>query len=236
MRHCCTLLFALLASASLPAGALEPFAARYDAYSQGKLAGSASMKLVRDESERWRMDLGIRGSRGFARLLALNIEQSTVFDTAGEVLRPLSQATVKHALFTDTKVLGMFDWQARTARWKGHVDKDRLAPVALQDGDMTALLMNLAVIRDAQPGRELVYRVVENGRAREYRYAVAPATETVSVGELGYDALRVARSNGGSKETVFWVAQGVPTPIRILQRENGEETLDLRLVEYQGVQ
>jgi hypothetical protein len=34
---------------------------------------------------------------------------------------------------------------------------------------------------------------------------------------------------------VIWVARNVPTPIRILQRENGEDTYDLRLVEYRGV-
>jgi hypothetical protein len=28
--------------------------------------------------------------------------------------------------------------------------------------------------------------------------------------------------------------EGVPTPIRILQREGGEDALDLRLVEYTG--
>ena len=33
----------------------------------------------------------------------------------------------------------------------------------------------------------------------------------------------------------FWVASGVPTPIRILQRKDGEDEIDLRLVEYRGV-
>ena len=96
--------------------------------------------------------------------------------------------------------------------------------------------MNLAVIRDAQPGRTLSYRVVENGRARQYEYAVAPQTEIVAVEDLSYDAMRVSRTNGGNDETIFWVASGVPTPIRILQREDGLDVYDLRLVEYQGVQ
>ena len=101
---------------------------------------------------------------------------------------------------------------------------------------MTALLMNLAVIRDAEPGKELAYRVVEQGRARDYRYAVASETETVPVDDMSYDAMRVHRTNGGNDETIFWVASGVPTPIRILQREDGQDSVDLRLVEYQGVQ
>ena len=101
---------------------------------------------------------------------------------------------------------------------------------------MSTLLVNLAVIRDAQPGKALDYRVVDNGRARDYQYAVAAQTEIVNVDDLSYDAMRVARTNGGNDETIFWVANGVPTPVRILQRENGQDTLDLRLVEYQGVQ
>lgn len=230
------LLFGALALASLPALALEPFVATYQAYNEGKLAGAATMQVVRTEGTRWRIDLGIRGTRGFARLAGLNIEQSTVFDAKDEQYRPLSQATVKHAVFTGKKISGVYDWQARSARWQGDVKKTRTAAVPLQDGDMSTLLLNLAVIRDAQPGKALGYRVVDNGRARDYRYAVAAQTEIVNVDDLSYDAMRVARSNGGNDETIFWVANGVPTPVRILQRENGQDALDLRLVEYQGVQ
>ena len=231
-----TLMFCVLALTAMPAFALEPFVATYQAYNEGKLAGAAKMQLVQTDGARWRVDLGIRGTRGFARLAGLNIEQSTVFDTADERYRPLSQGTVKHAVFTGKKISGVYDWQTRSARWQGDVKKNRTAAIPLQEGDMSALLMNLAVIRDAQPGKALNYRVVDNGRARDYQYAVAEQTEIVAVDDLSYDAMRVARTNGGNDETVFWVANGVPTPIRILQRENGQDTIDLRLVEYQGVQ
>lgn len=231
-----TLLIGTLTLVSLPALALEPFVATYQAYNEGKLAGAAKMQVVQTEDARWRVDLGIRGTRGFAWLAGLNIEQSTVFDTRDEQYRPLSQATVKHAVFTGKKMSGVYDWQARSARWQGDVKKTRTAAIPLQDGDMSALLVNLAVIRDAQPGKALSYRVVDNGRVRDYQYAVAAQTEIVNVDDLSYDAMRVARTNGGNDETIFWVANGVPTPVRILQRENGQDTLDLRLVEYQGVQ
>jgi hypothetical protein len=231
-----TLLIGTLTLASLPALALEPFVATYQAYNEGKLAGAAKMQVVQTEDTRWRVDLGIRGTRGFAWLAGLNIEQSTVFDTRDEQYRPLSQATVKHAVFTGKKMSGVYDWQARSARWQGDIKKTRTAAIPLQDGDMSALLVNLAVIRDAQPGKALSYRVVDNGRVRDYQYAVAAQTEIVNVDDLSYDAMRVARTNGGNDKTIFWVANGVPTPVRILQRENGQDTLDLRLVEYQGVQ
>lgn len=238
MKSSCrrALLLCALTLSSAPALALEPFVATYQAYNEGKLAGAAKMQVVQTEGLRWRVDLGIRGTRGFARLAGLNIEQSTVFDTLGERFRPISQGTVKHAVFTGKKTSGVYDWQARSARWQGDVKKTRAASVPLQDGDMSALLMNLAVIRDAQPGKTLSYRVVDTGRARDYQYQVAVQTEIVAVDDLSYDAMRVSRTNGGNDETIFWVANGVPTPIRILQRENGQDTIDLRLVEYQGVQ
>ncbi len=230
------LLIGILTLVSLPTLALEPFVATYQAYNEGKLAGAARMQVVQTGDARWRVDLGIRGTRGFAWLAGLNIEQSTMFDTRGEQYRPLSQATVKHAVFTGKKMSGVYDWQARSAHWQGDIKKTRTTAIPLQDGDMSALLMNLAVIRDAQPGKALSYRVVDNGRARDYQYAVAAQTEIVTVDDLSYDAMRVARTNGGNDETIFWVANGVPTPVRILQREDGQDTLDLRLVEYQGVQ
>ena len=66
-------------------------------------------------------------------------------------------------------------------------------------------------------------------------YQAAPQTENVEVGDLSYNALRVYRTNGGRNETILWIANGVPTPVRILQREDGEDRVDLRLIEYQGV-
>ena len=228
------ILLGLLAFASLPAHALEPFVATYQAYYKGKLAGNAKMQVVQTNEDHWRVDLGIRGNRGFAGLLGLNIEQSTVFDNVDGQFRPLSQATVRHALFMGKKMVGTYDWNARTAQWQGDIKKDRRAPLSLQPGDMSALLMNLAVIRDAAPGKHLDYRVVDNGRIREYQYVVSPEPETVTVEDLSYSALRVSRANGGNDETIFWVADGVPTPVRILQRENGQDGVDLRLVEYQG--
>ncbi|KAF1711422.1 hypothetical protein CSC70_05825 [Pseudoxanthomonas kalamensis DSM 18571] len=227
----------LLALASGSACALEPFSARYLAFNEGKQAGEATLQVVQEANDRWRINLNVRGNRGLAGLLRLNADQSTVFQLEDDRFRPLEQSTVKHALFTGRKVSGRYDWNAHLAHWEGDISKKRRDPVPLRDGDLSTLLMNLAVIRDAQPGATLDYRVVDNGRAREYRYAVAADTEIVQADdELSYDAMRVARSNGGNDDTIFWVASGVPTPVRILQREDGQDGLDLRLVDYQGVQ
>lgn len=234
IRHAA--LLGLLMSATLPALALEPFMASYQAYSAGKLAGNATMQLVQNQDDQWRIDLGVHGNRGLAGLIGLDVEQSTVFDHLQGQYRPLSHSTIKRSLFNGRKVTGLYDWRSGSSRWTGDLKKERRQPVPLREHDLSALLMNLAVVRDARLGQSLAYRVVESGRARDHAYQVAVATETVTVDAMSYEAMRVARTNGGNDETIFWVADGVPTPVRILQRENGADTIDLRLVEYQGVQ
>ena len=212
---------------------LQPFVATYQVFHEGHQLGDATMQLSQLDAPRWRIDLGMKG-RGLMRLTGLNLQQSTLFDSNGTNFRPLSQSTVKRAFLSSRKTVGVYDWNARSARWTGDVKKTRAAPIALQDGDMSGLLIDLAVIRDATPGKTLHYRFVDDGRAREHTWVVAPQTEGISVGELSYDAMRVERIEDGGDQTVLWVAQGVPTPIRILQREDGHDATDLRLIEYKG--
>lgn len=225
--------------AALPASTwtpppLEPFVATYQAFYRGKEAGDATMQVSHGEGSQWRIDMSVRGRKGFASILGLNLEQSTVFRVDGDTYVPLSQSTVRKAVFFGKKVTGVYNWQAGTAQWNGDLKEDRQQPIPLQHGDQSALSLNLSLMRDAQPGRNLSYRYVDVGKVRKYDYRAADATEVVQVGDLSYDALRVYRVNGGDNETILWIANGVPTPVRILQRDKGEDQVDLRLVEYQG--
>jgi hypothetical protein len=214
---------------------LEPFTATYQAFYKGKEAGDATIRVTHTGGDQWRVDMQVVGRRGFASVLGLNLEQSTVFEKQGTTYVPLSQATVRKGLFLGKKVTGTYDWKAGTAQWLGDLKKERTQPIPLQPGDLSALLINLAIMRDARPGAQLQYRYVDVGRVRQHTYQAAADTENVQVGELSYNALRVSRTNGGNDETILWIANGVPTPVRLLQREDGEDRIDLRLIEYQGV-
>jgi hypothetical protein len=215
---------------------LEPFVAQYQVFKDGRVLGDAIMQVVRNDTRRWRVDLNIRGTEGLVGLAGIAAQQSTVFDVAGTRYRPLAQSTMRKTVFTKKQTVGVYDWRSHQARWTGDVKESRRAPVPLQDGDQSGLLINLAVIRDALPGKSLNYRFVDDGRVRDHRYDVSTQLEEVKVGELSYSAMRVARIQAGNEETVLWVADGVPTPVRLLQRENGEDKYDLRLVDYKGAQ
>jgi hypothetical protein len=222
------------APAPTPARALAPFVAAYEVYRGGKAFGDATLQLAKVDGGRWRVDLGIRGTRGLIGLAGLNLQQSTLFDVSGEQYRPLSQSTVRKALFGNRKSTGVYDWSRHLAQWQGDIKETRRGAVTLQDGDMSGLLINLAVLRDAQPGATLQYRFVDDGRVRNHQYVVAGEREPQVVDEISYSAMRVTRAKGGDEETILWVVEGVPMPIRILQRENGEDVTDLRLKEYKG--
>ena len=228
-----TFALSALAPAAVHADELQPFVATYQVFNDGSELGDATLQLVPVEGQRWRIDLGMKG-RGLMRLTGLNVQQSTIFDSNGDGFRPLSQSTVKRAFLSSKKSVGVYDWNKHSARWTGDVRKNRTGPIALQAGDMSGLLIDLAVIRDAAPGKTLHYRFVDDGRARDHMWVVAPQTEGISVGDLNYDAMRVERIQDGGDQTILWVAQGVPTPIRILQREDGEDATDLRLIQYKG--
>lgn len=209
---------------------LEPFVASYEVYNKGRRLGEATMQLVRANNNRWRIDLNMRGT-GMLRLTGLNAEQSVVFEERDGQLLPISQATSQRALTRNRRQVGTYDWNARRAIWRGDVRESRRDPVPLQDGDMAGLLINLALIRDASPGRRLQYRYVDGGRAREHIYQAAAETEGYEVAGIGYQALRLERGDANDG-TVVWVASGVPTPLRIQQHDDGAEGIDLRLIEY----
>ena len=220
-----------------PISHLAPFQGTYQAFYKGRLAGDATLALERAGNNRWQVSLEVRGKRGFAGVLGLNLLQTTVFEEHDGQFRPLSQLTERRGLFLGKKVRGSYDWASGTAQWQGDIDRKRRSPVALQPGDLSALLINLAIMRDATPGASMQYRYADVGRVRLHQYQADPATAITEVSELSYDALRVRRSNSSPGDAmVLWLANGVPTPIRIAQREDDEDTIDLQLIEYQGEQ
>ena len=215
---------------------MRPFTGTYQVFRGEKALGQATMRLVNTGGARWRIDLNILGTQGLAGAAGVNIQQSTVFDVTSGQYRPISQSTVRHALFATRKTVGVYDWGKHQASWTGDVKKSRRGRVIpLQSGDMSGLLINLAVMRDAKPGTALQYRFVDDTRMRMQSYAVAPATETVNIGDISYDAMRIDRTNASEDRTTVWFTPEVPLPVRIYMKDGDDAPLDLMLIQYKGV-
>ncbi|MCR6685158.1 DUF3108 domain-containing protein [Pseudoxanthomonas sp.] len=208
----------LLAAGAAQAAALAPFNASYRASYLGMQA-NGSMTLARD-GNRWKYSLNIRNQ-------VADLSQNTVFDEHQGRLRPLSSSDRSVALIKRKSVQASYDWNAGQATWSGDVKSERRGPVALQPGDMDALLINLAVVRDVADGKPLNYRMVDEGRVKAMSYEVA-GREQITVAGRARQATKVVRRDD-DRETLAWIVPGMPVPARILQREGGKDTIDLTL-------
>ena len=120
-----------------------------------------------------------------------------------------------------------YDWSRGVATWTGDVKPERAGPIKLQTGDLDALLINLAIVRDVAAGKPLNYRMVEDGRVKQLSYTVA-GKEQITVDGKPQQATKVVSTNG-NKQTIAWVVAGMPVPARILQRDKGQDAIDLRV-------
>lgn len=212
---------ALAASAmATPAWALQPFAADYKASYLG-LTATGSMTLEPQGGDRWKYSLTITHP-------VAQLTQITVFEEAGGQWRPLSGTDASVLLVKKIRRYAVYDWSSAQARWSGDVKPERAGPVPLLPGDVDGLLMNLALVRDVAAGRPLNYRLVDEGRAKPMAFTVL-GQETLTIGGQPRQATRVA-SVSGNRETLVWAVEGLPVPARVLQRKDGKDEIDLRIV------
>ncbi|MFT3755159.1 MAG: DUF3108 domain-containing protein [Pseudoxanthomonas sp.] len=219
--------FAAFATAALlalvpSAHAIEAFTANYQANALGML-GEGQMTLAPQSGNRWQYSMSVRNS-------LVDLSQQTVFDVQGEWLRPLSSSDVSRMLVKRKAVNTSYDWSKRQARWSGDVKPERAGPAALKDGDMDALLLNLAVVKDVAAGKSPTYRMVENGEAKTMTYQVA-GKEKIEVAGKTFEATKAVRDTG-KRQIIVWVVPSMPAPARILQRENGQDTIDLKITSW----
>ncbi len=214
------LLAVFAASASSPAYALERFAADYEANYMG-LSATGSMTVEPQGGDRWKYTLKI--SNQMAQLT-----QTTLFEDRNGQWRPLSGTDASLLLIKKIRRNAVYDWAKGEARWSGDVKPERAGPVPLQAGDVDGLLLNLAIARDALAGKPLRYRMVDEGRAKSMDFTVA-GKESINIGGKPRQATKLVSTNG-NKQMLIWVVEGLALPARILQRKDGKDDIDLKIV------
>ncbi|NOT86883.1 MAG: DUF3108 domain-containing protein [Lysobacter sp.] len=217
------LLTATLVAASAmaaPARALEPFAADYQASYMG-LSANGRMTIEAQGGNQWKYTLKISNQ-------VAQLTQTTVFEDRDGQWRPLTGTDASLLLVKKIRRNAVYDWAKGEARWSGDIKPERAGPVSLQAGDVDGLLMNLAIARDAIAGKPLRYRMVDEGRAKPMSFTVA-GKESISIGGKPRQATKLVSTNG-NKQMLIWVVEGLALPARILQRKDGKDDIDLKIV------
>jgi Protein of unknown function (DUF3108) len=209
-----------LSAHAAPARALEPFAADYEASYMG-LSANGRMTVEPQGGNQWKYTLKISNQ-------VAQLNQTTVFEDRNGQWRPLTGTDASLLLIKKIRRNAVYDWAKGEARWSGDVKPERAGPVPLQTGDVDGLLMNLAIARDALAGKPLRYRMVDEGRAKSISFAVA-GKENISIGGKPRQATKLVSTNG-NKQMLIWVVEGLALPARILQRKDGKDDIDLKIV------
>ena len=209
-----------LALAVAPAWAAKPFVAEYRARVMGGVSADARMSLTSNGGDRWTYALDIDSP-------VATLRQATVFEERNGAWRPLSGQDSSQFLMKKSQKNATYDWGKGEARWSGDVKADRMGPVRLQEGDLDAMLLNLALVRDVGARQPLKYRMVDNGVVRAQAYQTL-GKETVTIAGKPREATKVSRTSE-NKQVIVWVVEGLPVPARILQKKDGKDELDLVL-------
>ncbi len=210
---------AALALSAVPALAIQPFQANYQANYMGML-GDAVMTVSAAGNDQWTYTLTIKNQLA-------DLSQNTVFEEHNGTLRPLTSNDKSTFVMKKRNVDAKYDWNSGQATWSGSVKPERRGPVKLQAGDMDALLINLAIARDVSAGKPLNYRMVDEGRIKPMSYKIV-GKENITVNGEQKQATKVSRTDG-NKELIAWVVPNLPVPARLLQREDGHDALDLTI-------
>ena len=207
-------------AAAAPARALEPFAADYQASYMG-LSANGRMTIEPQGGNQWKYTLKISNQ-------VAQLTQTTVFEERDGQWRPLTGTDASLLLVKKIRRNAVYDWAKGEARWSGDVKPERAGPVPLQTGDVDGLLMNLASARDALAGKPLRYRMVDEGRAKPMSFTMA-GKENISIGGKPRQATKLVSTNG-NKQMLIWVVEGIALPARILQRKDGKDDIDLKIM------
>ena len=199
---------------AVPAFAVAPVDATYKANYMG-MSATGKMQVASIGGGKFKTTLSVSNPLGFS-------SQVTVFDEQGSNLRPLSGVDSSKFMGKKIDSKATYNWGTGTASWDGNISEDKKGPARMSAGDMDALLVNLAVVRDVKAGRPMNYRMLENGKSKSVTYRVL-GKDTISV--LGKQQSATKVSGGG---VTIWVVPGIDVPAR-LEKKNDLGTIVMQL-------
>lgn len=225
LRHAAALL-ALLAL-PLAAAPVSPFSATYEVRRNGSALGEATLTLVPD-GQGWRLSTTTVGTAGLARVAGVRIEETTRFDYRAEG-RP---ATREY----DYLQRSSLNQRRRSARVSDAaielVNGDERRSLPLVPGAVDRQLTTVALMQAVAAGRsgETSLQVLGRGDIEAQRWRIGDLEPVPGGGGMGRRVERLRETPDG-RSTVLWLDDdGGHVPLRIEQREDDGETIEMRLL------
>jgi len=216
------------------ASTLQPFTARYEVLRDGKSQGEAVMRLERVSDNRWKFSSDVRGTSGMARISGFEMTESTEFEVRDDGgLKPLS-ASAEGGISLRRRSIGTeFDYGRNEVRWNGDAKPNQRGPAPLSERSVNPQILNLALAQQLRSGAEGSIRLdlVNRGDSDPVEYRIG-AKQSVSVPLGTREAVTLEhRRTDKDRVITLWIDPSLPpAPVRVLQREDGEDAYELRLV------
>ena len=212
---------------------IPPFDAGYEVERNGKVIGAAQVSLTYLEDGTIRYATVTEGTKGMARLLGVDVEETSNAKWTDCHYQGLDFAYSQKVAFRKERWNFAYDWPESTAR--GTYKKDPWE-LTIESGYADSLLVNLRLMTDVKLTEQdsFKYSVIRKGRLREYEYRiVSDASVDVPMGR--YDTVHVERvRDKDHRSTDVWLDRSqFALPIMIRHVED-DDIMIMRLVSLQS--
>jgi hypothetical protein len=215
----------MLATAAAP----PPYSAQYEVRRNGDRLGTATVNFHRLDNGRYELVSDTVGSEGLAAIAGVSVNERSIIRW---------DAVPETVAYDFRQKLG---WKSKTrslqvdsaARRISGTDKDQSFSPAYEPGVLDRHAVVVALMSDLAGGRtgDLQYRIPDKEGVDTWTYRTA-GSEQLQTPMGAQRALRVERirESGNGRSTTLWLgAEHNYVPLRILQREPGGETIEMRI-------
>lgn len=217
---------------ALPASAtpVAPFTATYEVRRNGDLLGEATLRLARD-GEAWRFTSQTRGTHGLAKVAGVRIDEASRFHYVDGRPETLDYRYAQKTSFNSRERSAVVDASAGRVLLRNRNERHEAPYVR---GVLDRQLLTIALMQAVAGGQRgaLALQVADRREIESQAWSIGDA-EAVPMGGGTEEGLRVERrrDDDSGRTTVLWLDRDQGhLPLRIEQREDDGETIEMRLL------
>jgi hypothetical protein len=225
-------LLALLPIA-VTAAPVAPFSATYEVRRNGEVLGEARLELARDGNA-WRFTTATRGTQGLARLAGVSIDEASRFRYRNGRPETLDYRFRQRTSFNTRERSADVDAAGGTIQLK---NRDQQVSAPYVAGVVDRQLVTIALMQAVAAGRRGAQAFSVAGRdaveAQSWTIGALEAVPGDAARTKGWRVERQRESADGRSTQLWLAADGGHLPLRMLQREDDGESIEMRLLSRQ---